>query len=603
MALPDMLNDDLAVHLSKSRAMQQVQNFGGGVGMKRQATWDALPDIDFFSIPVDDFFETYVEELGARGSGLQQDVLAGTPVTSGSLDPVLEHFPHTGTQQMDGLVTPGLAPTPQQQFPYAGTQHLDGLMTPELAQAPQGHGFQPGGSSQNGMPALPLEPLQSMANLVTSGFEAPIHQRSGSGSQGSGNWAAAANKGSGNLSNEDSPEDGDGDSTPGARNGSKRQTKAKRNARQQDQNKQAQQRYRERRKQKFQEMEQALEQLQSQVQEMHTVQSNNAALQGKAKELENKLLEKEMEVEALRTALAKANTGQDVHVVGPVEKMECAPIKHQECDRYRAEKEKRREEETMRLQREFAANTDTLRAFVDQHNLRNVDPSGAGVPRDIVARVGELVSEGCQLCQSAMRAEGIKVLALMSRDVAQMAHISCHIERAKWERIVDVLRLTEPQAEQLLELRKVHLRNLRELFEDRQRLNLQAMSLMLPKNVGRRQIPDASTLESRMDCMKITSSYSCVALSNVHLDSILDDIKSNLRKEQRTVMELNYTTMHKVLTPIQSGLFVVEAFPGHPDCLALGNILARRRGGEPGAFECQEPTSSEEISETCSMGS
>ena len=79
----------------------------------------------------------------------------------------------------------------------------------------------------------------------------------------------------------------------------------------------------------------------------------------------------------------------------------------------------------------------------------------------------------------------------------------------------------------------------------------QAMSLMLPKNVGRRQIPDASTLESRMDCMKVTSSYSCVALSNVHLDSILDDIKGNLRKEQRTVMELNYTTMHKVLTPIQ----------------------------------------------------
>lgn len=74
---------------------------------------------------------------------------------------------------------------------------------------------------------------------------------------------------------------------------------------------------------------------------------------------------------------------------------------------------------------------------------------------------------------------------------------------------------------------------------------------MLPKNVGRRQLPDASTLESRMDCMKITSSYSCVALSNVHLDSILDDIKGNLRKEQRTVMELNYTTMNKVLTPIQ----------------------------------------------------
>lgn len=60
------------------------------------------------------------------------------------------------------------------------------------------------------------------------------------------------------------------------------------------------------------------------------------------------------------------------------------------------------------------------------------------MPRDIVEHVGELVKRGCQLCQSAMRAEGIKVLALMSRDVAQMAHIECHIERAKWERILDV---------------------------------------------------------------------------------------------------------------------------------------------------------------------
>lgn len=57
--------------------------------------------------------------------------------------------------------------------------------------------------------------------------------------QGSGNWGVAAgnnHKGSGHMSNEDSPEDGD--STPGARTGAKRQAKAKRNARQQDQNKQ-----------------------------------------------------------------------------------------------------------------------------------------------------------------------------------------------------------------------------------------------------------------------------------------------------------------------------------------------------------------------------
>lgn len=52
----------------------------------------------------------------------------------------------------------------------------------------------------------------------------------------------------------------------------------------------------------------------------------------------------------------------------------------------------------------------------------------------------------------------------------------------------------------------------------------------------------------------------------------------------------------------QSGLFVVEAFPGHPDCLALGNILAKSRGIDTNIsfLDCQ-PTSSEEKSETCTL--
>ena len=43
---------------------------------------------------------------------------------------------------------------------------------------------------------------------------------------------------------------------------------------------------------------------------------------------------------------------------------------------------------------------------------------------------------------------------------------------------------------------------------------LQAMSLMLPKNVSRR-LPDDNTLESRMDCLKVTSSYRSAPLSGL----------------------------------------------------------------------------------------
>ncbi len=75
---------------------------------------------------------------------------------------MLEHYPHSGTQQMDGLMTPAVA-----------------------QQAAHAQAFVPaeGLPIQNGMPQVPLEPLHPMANLVTSGFEAPAHRRSGSGSQ------------------------------------------------------------------------------------------------------------------------------------------------------------------------------------------------------------------------------------------------------------------------------------------------------------------------------------------------------------------------------------------------------------------------------------
>lgn len=43
-----------------------------------------------------------------------------------------------------------------------------------------------------------------------------------------------------------------------------------------------------------------------------------------------------------------------------------------------------------------------------------------------------------QQCQNAMRAEGIKVLALFSQDVGSMANIKCSVQTAKWRRILNV---------------------------------------------------------------------------------------------------------------------------------------------------------------------
>lgn len=87
----------------------------------------------------------------------------------------MEHFPHSGTQQMSGLVAPALAQSvPAMAEPFQGFQGGAQGFTGEGQGLPiDGQGFQ-----QDGLEPLPL------GNIVTSGFETHLnHQRSGSGSQ------------------------------------------------------------------------------------------------------------------------------------------------------------------------------------------------------------------------------------------------------------------------------------------------------------------------------------------------------------------------------------------------------------------------------------
>ena len=91
------------------------------------------------------------------------------PGAGGAFEPVMQHFPHNGTQQMNGLLPP---------IPAGGVESVNyvssmpGFHEPDLA-------------ALNGMSTL--EPLQEdgvMGNIITSGFDTATNQRrSNSGSQ------------------------------------------------------------------------------------------------------------------------------------------------------------------------------------------------------------------------------------------------------------------------------------------------------------------------------------------------------------------------------------------------------------------------------------
>ena len=57
-----------------------------------------------------------------------------------------------------------------------------------------------------------------------------------------------------------------------------------------------------------------------------------------------------------------------------------------------------------------------------------------------------------------------------------MGQMTCEVKKARWARILDALRLSRPQQDALLLLRKQHLKKLHDVYEQRQRLNMQVCS-------------------------------------------------------------------------------------------------------------------------------
>jgi hypothetical protein len=250
---------------------------------------------------------------------------------------------------------------------------------------------------------------------------------------------------------------------------------------------------------------------------------------------------------------------------------------------------------------QYDALVSAMRDIAEQHDLRNANSLGEGVPAEVLAQVRELVSSGCRASQELDRRGGIHVLEVMGRDVDKLGGHSCATERARWGRILEALRLVSRQEEALLALRKQHLARLKQIYQERQSLNMQAMGMMLPTpakgDVHSRMTGGDPTLEGKMACMSIGSYLDC-ARNTLQLDAVLDALKDNLREEQKQFMEHKMVVLHRVLSPVQTLLFVMEAYPTRPDALALANSVALKLGrateGCPKAAELLKAASAEE---------
>lgn len=234
------------------------------------------------------------------------------------------------------------------------------------------------------------------------------------------------------------------------------------------------------------------------------------------------------------------------------------------------------------FQKGFTDQVDKLKVYLTEKDLLDINPTTtSSIDQSIMVELGQLVGRSCQLCQAAVRAEGVKVLELITPDPDQLPKIGIlEEEQAGWGRVLDALHLTTEQQQSLLMLRQSHLSKMKCIYQERQNLNLKGMALLLPQQSNR--VFSDTTVEGRMNAMS-TASYLPIARSNAELSAVLDSIKDNLRREQRAVMEFNCATTARILNPLQAALYMIHAYPRHCDALALGNVLSKRTMEEEGS--------------------
>jgi hypothetical protein len=64
--------------------------------------------------------------------------------------------------------------------------------------------------------------------------------------------------------------------------------------------------------------------------------------------------------------------------------------------------------------------------------------AGESLPRPLLRELAQLVGRSCQLCQAALRVEGIKVIDLISRDPVSMSLAEDEAENQRWQRALEV---------------------------------------------------------------------------------------------------------------------------------------------------------------------
>lgn len=347
--------------------------------------------------------------------------------------------------------------------------------------------------------------------------------------------------------------------------------------RQSQANKVAQQRYRERKKQKYLEMEKAVEDMKAELAYMQALKKRNSALEMMNTQLQAQMIAKETEIERLKVNMdaqsdasiikAADGCGEGVTMSGSEKQLErkgCVVCNVLPKDLSGID-----------FKTGFEDQIQSLKIYMEEKNIAlSSHPDDGQIDDETLNELAMKVGRSCQLCQAAIRAEGVQVLNLINGNVQNWKQKGGD---PRWTKVLEDIQLSDGQKRDMLLMRSSHLSKMKEIYSERQQLNLDAISKMLPHSSDEPE--NDMTIDGRMNSMS-SGTYLPLARRNAQLNEILDKVKQNLRKEQRAMMDLNCFTISNIMTPVQAARYMVGVYPMHCDALALSNALARSESAD-----------------------
>eukprot|EP01026_Neomeris_dumetosa_P050337 TRINITY_DN4411_c0_g1_i2.p1 TRINITY_DN4411_c0_g1~~TRINITY_DN4411_c0_g1_i2.p1 ORF type:complete len:607 (-),score=102.76 TRINITY_DN4411_c0_g1_i2:360-1955(-) len=345
-----------------------------------------------------------------------------------------------------------------------------------------------------------------------------------------------------------------------------------RSAQQQKQNKLAQQRYRERRKQRYTEMESMVSQLQVQLDTMKKVEQQLEEMQGQRESLYIKVQEQENEIAKLRAQVKQLTLSGGVGV---------ADEQLSKCENSEAIGDLINEKDINKVKEDLKTTVASIRQIMNKYHLLreeedgDMEPAaGASIDADDLRTVGNLVCRSMAACMKLYQDASHPMMCPRERSQSNWSHmekfssVKCPIAKCQWEKCLQTINLTETQKQLVLKEREQFLDQMREIYGARDKLNLTAMGMMLP-HWSKEYNP---TAEGRMQTVERHDFY-YFARWDAELGSVLDELRLNLRAEQKAFLIFSKNVMANVLQLLQRALLVVTSYPLPVDILGVANTL------------------------------